>query len=157
MDRKRASLGERALRQIHAEVNIRLIHVRRYLSAIDLTTDLPLPWIDVDEGGGPVGVARSIRKAWMIPDGPIGNLTEYCERAGIVVVWFDVDAPIDGVAIRVRDLPPCIFLNSRRPADRMRFSLAHELGHIIMHKVPTDEMETEANSFASELLVPERL
>ncbi len=58
--------------------------------------------------------------------------------------------------MNVRDLPPCIFLNQHVPADRMRFSLAHELGHIIMHTVPGDEIENEANAFAAELLVPEK-
>lgn len=41
------------------------------------------------------------------------------------------------------------------PADRMRFTLAHELGHLVMHVVPTPEMEQQANQFASALLIPE--
>ncbi|RUW84606.1 ImmA/IrrE family metallo-endopeptidase, partial [Mesorhizobium sp. M8A.F.Ca.ET.023.01.1.1] len=39
---------------------------------------------------------------------------------------------------------------------RMRGSLAHELGHVIMHRIPTEEMEDEANAFASEFMVPEK-
>ena len=38
----------------------------------------------------------------------------------------------------------------------MRTSLAHELGHAIMNRVPTDSMEDEAYAFAGELLVPEK-
>jgi Zn-dependent peptidase ImmA (M78 family)/transcriptional regulator with XRE-family HTH domain len=156
MHRKKASVGERVLKQVHAELNIRLIHIRRYLSAVDTKAELPLPWIDVDEGGGPAEIARQIRKAWMMPDGVVGNLTDYCERAGILVIWCEFGAQIDGVTMRLRDLPPCVFLNSAAPADRMRHSLAHELGHVIMHRVPTDEMEDQASGFASELLVPEK-
>src|SRR5689334_21156415 len=48
MHRKRASVGERALKQVHAELNLRLIHVRRYLAAVEIDPELPLPWIDVD-------------------------------------------------------------------------------------------------------------
>lgn len=156
MNRKKASVGEGALKQVHAELNIRLMHLRRYLRAVDLEPKLPRPQIDVDEGGGPQEIARAIRTAWSVPEGPIENLTDYCERAGIVVAWCEFDAPIDGVTMTVRDLPPCIFLNSRVPADRMRFSLAHELGHVIMHRIPTGNIEEEANAFAGELLVPER-
>lgn len=156
-NRKKASVSEKSLKQIHAELNIRLMHLRRYLRAMDINPDLPRPCVDVDEGGGPVLIAQSVRRAWSISDGPILNLTELCERAGIIVAWCDFDAPVDGVAMTVRDLPPCIFLNSRSPADRMRFSLAHELGHIIMHRVPTDEIEDEANAFASELLLPGKI
>ncbi len=156
MHRRKASVGERVLKQVHAELNIRLIHLRRYLRAADMRPELPLPEMDVDEGGGPQEIARFVRRAWSVQLGPIPNLTDLCERAGILVIWCDLEKGIDGVTMRVRDLPPCIFLNRHVPADRMRASLAHELGHVIMHKVPTDFMEDEANAFAGELMVPER-
>jgi Zn-dependent peptidase ImmA (M78 family)/transcriptional regulator with XRE-family HTH domain len=156
MNRRKTAVGERAMKQIHAELNIRLIHLRRYLRAADIQPELPLLSIDVDDGGGPQAIAQMVRKAWSIPDGPLNNLTDYCERAGILVIWCDLEKGVDGVTMNVRELPPCIFLNQHVPADRMRFSLAHELGHIIMHTVPSDEIENEANAFASELLVPEK-
>ena len=154
MNRAKASLKETAIRRIHAELNLRLVHLRRLLQAIDIESELPLPWIDVDEGDGPANVARSVRRAWGVQDGPIANLTEHCERAGILVVWCDFRAPLDGITMRVRDLPACVFLNRRAPADRMRATLAHELGHIVMHRIPTDNIENEANAFAGEFLVP---
>lgn len=156
MNRRKASVSEGALKQVHAELNIRLMHLRRYLRAVDLEPELPKPSFDVDEDGGPQEIARKLRKTWFVPDGPVENLTDYCERAGIVIIWCEFDAPIDGVTMTVRDLPSCVFLNTRVPADRMRFSLAHELGHVIMHRVPTEGIEEEANAFAGELLVPER-
>jgi len=39
--------------------------------------------------------------------------------------------------------------------DRIRYSLAHELGHIVMHRIPHDKIEDEANYFAGEFLLPE--
>ncbi|RWC67674.1 MAG: ImmA/IrrE family metallo-endopeptidase [Mesorhizobium sp.] len=156
MHRRKAAVGERVLKQIHAELNIRLIHLRRYMRAANLKPELPLPEIDPDEGGGPQMIAQTLRRAWSIPDGPISNLTDYCERAGILVIWCDLEKGIDGVTMKVRDLPPCVFLNRNVPADRMRGSLAHELGHVIMHRIPTEEMEDEANAFASEFMVPEK-
>ncbi len=155
-NRKKKKVSARVLKQIHAELNIRLMHLRIFLRAADIHPELPLPHIDVDEGGGPQEIAETIRRAWSIPDGPIQNLTEHCECAGILVVWCDLESGVDGATMSVRDLPPCIFLNRNSPPDRMRFSLAHELGHIVMHTVPTDTIEDEANAFAGELLVPER-
>lgn len=154
--RKKQSVGERVLKRVHAELNFRLIHLRKFLQSIDTKQVLPLPWIDVDDGGGPREIARKIRAAWMIPPGPIPNITALAERAGIVVVWCEFGESIDGVTMSVPGMPPCIFLNRSAPADRMRASLAHECGHVIMHKVPTDTMEDEAYTFAAELLVPER-
>ena len=156
MNRRKAAVGERVLKRVHAQLNLRLMHLKKFLDAVDMEPELPCPHIDVDEGGGPTEIARTIRRAWSIPSGPLTGLTDYCERAGIVVTWADLALGIDGVTMRARDLPPCIFLNQNATADRMRASLAHELGHVIMHRVPTDNIEVEANAFAGELLVPER-
>jgi Zn-dependent peptidase ImmA (M78 family) len=51
-------------------------------------------------------------------------------------------------------MPSLVVLNSDQPADRMRFTLAHELGHIVMHKFPSPNMEQEAHAFANAFLTP---
>ncbi|WP_313606332.1 XRE family transcriptional regulator [Rhizobium sp.] len=152
--RKRASVLSNDLKRLHAELNLRLMHLRRLLTSIDLTPELVLPRLDVDELGGADKVAQYLRRAWMVPDGPIRNLTALCERAGILVITCDFAENIDGLTMRLRDIPPIIFLNRKAPADRRRHSLAHELGHLIMHAIPTEEMEAEADLFAGEFLVP---
>jgi Zn-dependent peptidase ImmA (M78 family) len=40
--------------------------------------------------------------------------------------------------------------------DRLRHSLCHELGHVVMHRIPRPEVdiEKEADAFAAELLMP---
>jgi Zn-dependent peptidase ImmA (M78 family) len=48
-----------------------------------------------------------------------------------------------------------VVLNSRLPASAQRFALAHEIGHLVMHDgVASQEMEKEADDFASALLMP---
>ena len=37
----------------------------------------------------------------------------------------------------------------------MRATLAHELGHVVMHRIPRAEMDQEAFDFASEFMMPE--
>ena len=54
----------------------------------------------------------------------------------------------------VYDVVPIIALNKDMPPDRIRFTLAHEVGHIIMHKIISPTSDDEATSFASEFLVP---
>lgn len=152
--RKKASVLASDMKRLHAELNLRIMHLRRLMLSVDVSPELPLPRIDVDEAGGADKVARLLRRSWMLPDGPIKNLTGLCERAGILVVVCDFVENVDGLTMRLRDVPPIIFLNRKAPADRMRHSLAHELGHLIMHSIPTDDMEEEADLFAGELLVP---
>lgn len=156
MYRKKASVGQRGLDRLEAEMNIRLMHVRRLLKATEFEDDLPLPKLDIDEYEGDAErIAELVRRTWLIPNGPLKNLVEFVERAGCLVIHCDFEGlSVDGVTLHTPGTPSCIFLNRNQPGDRQRFTLAHELGHIIMHHVPSPTMEKEANAFASALLMP---
>ncbi|PIE13507.1 MAG: DNA-binding protein [Rhodobacterales bacterium] len=156
--RKRASVGQKAIERLEAELNIRILHIRRLLDAAELEPEQSLPRLDVDEfGGDPARIADLVRRTWLVPSGPIRDLVSWVERAGCIVVHCDFAAlKVDGFTVQIPDMPPCIFLNRNMPADRQRFSLAHELGHVVMHGVPSPEMESEADAFASAMLMPAR-
>ncbi|MFZ2726845.1 MAG: XRE family transcriptional regulator [Methylococcaceae bacterium] len=156
MYRKGASVGVKPLSKLTAEINIRLLNLRVFLNSIELEPTLILPQYPIeDNDDDPEYIAKKVRETWLLPKGPILNLTELVEKAGVVIFLCDFSyANVDGASIKVNGLPPCIFLNKDRPADRMRFSLAHELGHLIMHSQSSEKMEEEANIFASELLMP---
>lgn len=158
MYRRKASTRHRALEKLEADLNIRLMHIRRLLAAADLEAQLPLPALDVDAYGEDVElIAEMVRRTWLIPNGPLQGLTSYIERAGILVIECDLSSiGVDGLTIRSMGVPPCIFIDEKAPGDRQRFTLAHELGHLVMHSVPSPTMEDEANLFASALLMPRR-
>lgn len=154
--RKKASVGQKVLDRVIAEFNVRISHIRTLLKTVDFQPELPLPQYDVDDFSGDIEeIANNVRRAWYAPRGPIASLTEFAERAGCLIVHCDMDAAkIDGASYRISGMPPIIFLNRHQSADRMRFSLAHELGHLVLHAYPTPNMEQEADSFASALLMP---
>lgn len=156
MFRKRAATGQKVIDKLIAEINVRIGHVRTLLESAEIEPELPFPHYDLDDFNGDAGqIARNVRRAWYMPTGPVSNLVEYAERAGCIIAHCEMeDAGVDGISYRVAGLPPLIFLNKNRPADRQRFSLAHELGHLVMHDYPTPSMEEEADQFASELLMP---
>ena len=158
MYRKKANIGRRKILRVEAELNLRLFHIRRLLKAVAFEPVIELPNLDINEfEGGSEGIAYLLRRMWQMPTGPIRNLMNWVEKAGVLVVQCDFGSlPIDGVTMRSIDLPPCVFLGNKKPSDRQRYSLAHELGHIIMHqyRIPSPAMEDEANSFASALLMP---
>lgn len=158
MWRKRQSVSQKETDRVLADANMRGLHLRRMLPSISFEPELTIPKIEPGEYGNDCReIARLVRRAWSMPTGPIGNLTEYIERAGIFVFHVDLEknVDVDSLTLRLAGLPPVIILNSRMPADRMRFSLAHELGHLVMHPIPTPDMEKQANEFASELLIPQ--
>jgi len=158
MYRRKASTGTRTLEKLEADLNIRMMHIRRLLAATDLEAQIPLPALDVDEYDGNVElIADMVRRTWLLPSGPLPNLTSYMERAGLLVIECDLSSiGVDGLTIRTLGAPPCIFIDRAAPGDRQRFTLAHELGHLVMHSVPSPTMEDEANLFASALLMPQR-
>lgn len=156
MFRKSASVGQKAIDKIVAELNVRISHLRTLLSMVEMETELPRPVYDVDDFNGNVEeIAQNVRRAWLMPRGPVKNLIEYLERAGIIIIKCDMNgARIDGVSYQIAGLPPIVFVNSTLPADRERFTLAHELGHLVLHRFPVPNMEIEANMFASAFLMP---
>lgn len=156
MYRKKASVGQKVLDKVIAELSVRLGHARVLLQSVDVEPELPLPQYDSDEFSGQTEeVASMVRRAWYMPHGPVRSLVEYVERAGILVIFTEMEAArIDGASYQVAGMPPVIFLNKNMPADRMRFSLAHELGHIVMHRIPSPDMEQQADEFAAAFLMP---
>ncbi|KAA6327057.1 hypothetical protein EZS27_023921 [termite gut metagenome] len=107
----------------------------------------------------PEEIAKKIRYEMRIYKGKVPHLVNLLEYNGIIIFPFDFETDkMDGLSVITVMGNKVIFLNSRMPEDRKRFSLSHELGHLIMHfdsisKYP-ELIEDEANSFASEFLLP---
>jgi len=157
MLRGHSDVTARELDMITAELNIRIFHMRRFLEEMDLNPSLELRRFDFEQYGSPTDIADLVRRHWKIPSGPIKNLTRLVERAGIVVGYSDFGgANVSGVTFAAPGRPPLVLLNPSHPADRVRFTLAHELGHLVMHRFPTPNMEEEANLFASNFLFPRK-
>lgn len=155
--RKRQSLSNKIIEKIHAQINIRRIHLARLLKAVELKNN-HFQHYDVDEYDGKVDyIANAVRASWLLPNGPIKNLTKAIEDAGGIVIEFDFGTKsVDAISQWLPDLPPLFFINKNAPGDRLRFSLAHELGHIFMHRTPNPHMEMEADRFAGEFLLPKQ-
>ena len=154
--RSTLQIGDRD--RVEAIANIYRIHIKKLLEGVETPFNL-LP-ISVSESDSPDGIARLTRRNFRIPNGPIANLTKSLEDNGIFVVSYDFKTEaLDGFTIHgAKDIIPLIFINSSFPGERIRFTLAHELGHLIMHQQleteQSDEIEREANAFASEFLMP---
>ena len=156
MYRKKASVSIKLLDRLIAEVNLRIAHIRKLLQFVDFEPEFELPYYDPDDYQDNIElIAQSVRRSWHLPRGPIKNLIEVLERAGIIIIDCDMeDTGLSGLSYNLPGLPPLVFMNKNLPMDRYRFTLAHELGHLVMHKSPSHTMEDEANTFAAEFLMP---
>lgn len=154
--RSTLQIGDRD--KVEAIANIYRIHIKKFLEAVEISYNLfPIP---VSETASPEDIARLTRKNFHLPNGPVTNLTKVLEDNGIFVVSyvFGTEA-LDGFTIHgAKDILPLIFINSSFPGERIRFTLAHELGHLVMHQQLEPEqyikIEKEADAFASEFLMP---
>jgi Zn-dependent peptidase ImmA (M78 family) len=155
--RKRKTAPETKLRQLLAIANLRRIQIRQLLNSITPTTEFQFEMMDLDEFGSPADVARALRGIWKVPPGPVQNVTRLIESAGGIIVAADFGTDkVDALSQWLPGMPPVFLVNTRIPIDRLRFTLMHEVGHIVMHRFLTDKMEREADAFAAEFLMPER-
>ena len=154
----RRRLASQAAKWIRwSPTKLRLMHLRRRLQAVEVDASFQVPNLPFDQYNDAERIAGLVRAQWQMPAGPVRDLTRAIEAAGVVVVHSALGgSAVDGVTFRAPGLPPFV-LNVEQSADRMRFTLAHELGHLVMHHdQPTQTMEQEANEFASAFLMPTR-
>lgn len=158
--RKLQSVPAATLRKIEAKVNIYRFHVIRLIRATDLDTRLRFHRVDIKEHKGNVEeIAQLARAAWNLPSGPVDNIVHAIENAGGIVIRFNFGTrKMFGLSEWIPPVPPLFFLNDHPEisADRDRFTLAHELGHVLLHHLPNPEMEKESDRFAAEFLMPQR-
>jgi Zn-dependent peptidase ImmA (M78 family)/DNA-binding XRE family transcriptional regulator len=95
------------------------------------------------------------------PQEPVDNFTRALELAGVTVVSLPV-------SIEKRDAfslwagldasEPVVVLIGEKPGDRLRWNMAHEVGHLVRDYQllgDVNELERQANRFAAEFLLPE--
>jgi Zn-dependent peptidase ImmA (M78 family)/transcriptional regulator with XRE-family HTH domain len=163
--RRRKKLSVKALNKIVAEMNIRRMHLVKLLLSFDWKTNAFIPEIDMDEYRGKSRgtpsieeIAQHVRDMWMLPNGPIPNMIELLEANGGIVIPCDFGTDLlDAMSQRIEGMPILFFVNVHAPTDRLRHTLAHELGHMVLHTITLktdEEMEDEADAFAGAFLLP---
>jgi len=129
-----------------------------------LEAQVRLPDVDFPESARPEApdaierVAEEARRHWGLGlDGPITSMTRVLENAGAVVVQFDdLTDRIDALSM-ARRRPIVVRSTAKAAGARLRFDLAHEAAHLIMHQgiITGDSVtEGEAHRFAGAFLIP---
>ena len=154
-NRAKKRVSKKKLTAMQSRSIIKEYRITKLLESFDIDRDIPDDFDYDRKSNTPEEMAQRLRRYWNIPCGPISNLCRVIEKAGIMVIKEDFGfKELDGFFMNANT--PIIFINNSFPNDRHRFTLAHELGHIMMHRKGGDEdiIEQEADAFASELLMP---
>lgn len=155
LHRKKSSLLKREENYIDSIAAKNNIYISKLLNFIDI--DVNIPEIVIDEEKTPETIAEEVRYIWGLPKGYVRNMTKILEGSGIIINEIDMHPKkFDGVSFyNKKHGIGFIIINKNQPPDRYRFTLAHELGHLIMHRNSlSSKREEEANAFASSFLMP---
>ena len=161
--RKRVSLPKKILQVTDAKIAIISNCIDNLLNSVELDCPQPLNMMVSFPSRCPDDIARLARNYFDVPKGPVKNIADVLEKKGIIIKEFNFQTEkFDGITVITDKHQPIIFVNNQLSGDRKRFTLAHELGHLIMHipfelELETDdkELEHQANLFAAEFLMPE--
>ena len=149
--RAKQSVSAKKLLQAHS------IAERAFEMFLKLSSQFNLPATKLRSvTGSPEDAAKSARKMLgLSPDKPIPYLIRAFEKAGGVVIPFPELEGREAFAVWAGDRP-IVAIGPTKNGDRLRFSVAHEIGHLLMHQTPTAKAkaEVDANVFAAELHMP---
>lgn len=131
---------------------------------------------DVIDVTGAIAKANEVLDAVGILGAPV-PVEKIARRLGVQIKYAPLDGDISGMA-HIRDGVSVIGVNNLHHPNRQRFTLSHELGHLVLHASELERQvhldrgslyrdsvssegtnihEVTANAFASELLMPRRL
>ena len=99
--------------------------------------------------------AGRLRTEWDLGDRPLDNLVQMAEDRGVVVIgWDDESGKFDGLSGWCGKYPVAV-INTSRSTERIRFNLAHEIGHLVMDTRAVSDRDAEklAHRFAAAFLV----
>jgi Zn-dependent peptidase ImmA (M78 family) len=149
-----------------AQVEAKVLHMlERYLTVEELLDLASVEWDKPREAPYPVVSdpseadrgARSLRVHWGLGLDPIRNLVELLEEKGIKILAVPL-TNIDGLTACVRRtnkvVAPVIVVNSKDWGERQRFTMAHELGHMVLEVARKVDDEKAAHRFAGAFLMP---
>jgi Zn-dependent peptidase ImmA (M78 family)/transcriptional regulator with XRE-family HTH domain len=107
----------------------------------------------------PEAAAEALRAHWGLGEQPVKDMIVLAESKGIRVYSLAIDAKeVDAFSMWYEGRP-FMFLNTYKSAEHCRFDVAHELGHLVLHRhgqTQGPELEREANAFASAFLMPKK-
>lgn len=123
--------------------------------------EVNFPHIRADESESVERAAERARLHWdLTADQPIDSTIRVAENAGAVVVKFPgVAHEIDALSVNGHR-PLIVRASEKEKPSRLRFDIAHEIGHLVMHQKQSrpehNKAEVQANRFASAFLLPRK-
>ncbi len=158
--RKRAAITKNAVQKFENKCKLIGYLVDEFSESIEWP-EFTLAPLNVEAGYEPAYIANYNRKLLKLNSNePLKNIINLLESSGVIIYEIDVIEKFDGISFITDRGYPIIIINKNFSNDRKRYTIAHEIGHILLHNesnFPVSsyrDKEKEANVFASEFLMP---
>jgi len=161
--RKAPVAGAKEERAVEAIV---LDQVERYLELDELVPEVNDAWaapkgpeFEIHQIEDAEKAAASLRNIWKLGIDPIPLMAELLEEQGIKVISLDLPKNISGSKAYVqqpnRQSIPVVVVNKHHNGERQRFTLAHELAHLVLcfPGLSDSDQEKAADRFAGAFLM----
>lgn len=155
--RKKSKFSNKRINSLKEEIRVQIENYLYIENICNLNSTFvnPLSECAINLEIDAIEAANLLRKAWNIGDDPIHNMIQLLEDNEIKVIEVaDETSLFDGLATVVDGKYYVIVVNKSMPIERKRFTILHELGHLLLNIDHHDEKGQErfCNVFASEML-----
>lgn len=166
------ALEYRKLQNLSARDENRIVEqTREYLSRymeLEEILGIENKFVNPLNGFGPVttfydvsAAADLLRDNWGLGGNSVVNIAGFLEDMHVKVVEIDIETHFNGMQTWVNDSLPIVAYNKnlRGKPDRIRFTLLHELGHLLLQFADVNEKQKEVlcHQFAGAVLMPENV
>lgn len=153
--RKHSNISQQVQGIILDSIDRYLDRLFQVVSLLDDTVLAPAPQIERIPAKNPESAGQALRQVLGLPvNGPVGNITDILENHGYIICPVHSEArSFSGNSGKVNGRP-YIAINTNMPAERQRFTLIHELVHLVF-ALESNDQEREANAIAGSFLLPE--
>jgi Zn-dependent peptidase ImmA (M78 family)/transcriptional regulator with XRE-family HTH domain len=160
--RKRASAGAKAKNALIEKVRDRLESYQELEELLGAHSKFEIPSgkLNLNTSDGAQASARAVRRSWGVgSEQPVPGVTRLFEDKGLRLVGLEGVPGLDGTAGCYAG-SPFVAIATDLPNDRIRFTLLHELAHILGWRKDQGRLghnEKACHAFASEFLLPEEV
>lgn len=142
-----------------------LIKIENYLQLEKLANEIiefnnPIDNLIIKNEDDAKKAAKTLRKKWKIGNEPIRNVIDTLESNGIKIIELEFTSSFEGLSGKFQNIPVVVINSSIKEITRRRFTVLHELGHLILNideSIFEDYQTIEyiCNAFAGAILLPE--
>ncbi len=155
--RKKSSLGKKKQDSIKEKIQLMMEH---YLELEDILSinyefENPLSRTSVKNAEEVEEAAEELRDKWDLGSDPIYSVIALLEEHEVKIIEIDEDiSDFDGLSSLIKDKYPVIVVNKNFPIERKRFTLLHELAHLLLKFPENSDKEKLCHRFAGAMLIP---